>query len=47
MADHRLPTAKEVLQQQWKAWIVQYSFKARREAATRAKATTELPVYDA
>ncbi len=37
-AEHRLLAAKEQLEQHWKAWISQDSFKARRAAATRAKA---------
>ena len=39
--------AEEQLEQQWKAWIAQDDFKARREAATRAQAAAEIPIYDA
>jgi methionine salvage enolase-phosphatase E1 len=46
MAEHRLPTAKDQLVQQWKVWIAQDAFKARREAATRAQAAAEIPEYD-
>jgi hypothetical protein len=51
MAEHRLPAAREQLEQQWKAWIAQNAFKARREAATRAQAAAGMmcgiPEYDA
>ena len=47
MAEHRLPAAREQLEQQWKAWIAQDGFKARRKAATRAQAAAEIPEYDA
>ena len=47
MAEHRLPAAREQLEQQWKAWIAQDAFKARREAATRAQSAAEIPEYDA
>jgi hypothetical protein len=45
-AEHWLPAAREQLEQHWKAWIAQDAFKARREAATRARAA-EVPEYDA
>ena len=38
--------AEEQLEQQWKAWIAQDDFKARREAATRAQAAAEIPIYE-
>ena len=38
MAEHRLPNSKEQLEQNWKAWIAQDAFLARRAATTRAKA---------
>ncbi len=53
MSEHRdkLPAAREQLEQQWKldwkAWIAQDAFKARREAATRAQAAAGIPEYDA
>ena len=48
MAEHRFPKSKEQLEQHWKAWIAQDAFKARRVAATRAKAAAaEIPEYDA
>ncbi len=47
-AEHRIPAAREQLEQNWKVWIAQDAFKARRMAATRAKATAaEIPEYDA
>ncbi len=46
MAEHRLPAAREQLEQQWKAWIARDAFKARREA-TRAQAAAAIPEYDA
>ncbi len=45
MTEHRLPAAIEQLEQQWKEWIAQDAFKARREAATRAQAAVEIPEY--
>ena len=33
-AEHRLPVAKEQLEQQWKSWIAKDEFKACMEAAT-------------
>jgi hypothetical protein len=45
MAEHRLPAAREQLEQQSKAWMAQDAFKARREAATRAQAAAEIPEY--
>ncbi len=48
MAEHRLPNAKEQLEQHWKAWIAQDAFTARRAAVTSAKAAAaEIPEYDA
>ena len=48
MAEHRLPNAKEQLEQHWKAWIAQDAFSARRLAATRAKAAAaQILEYDA
>jgi hypothetical protein len=47
MAEHRLLAAKEQLEQQWKAWIAQDAFKARREAETCAQAAAAIPEYDA
>ncbi len=36
------------LEQDWKAWIAQDAFSARRAAATRAKAAAaQIPEYDA
>ena len=46
MPEHRLPTAKDQLVQQWKAWITQDEFKACRDAATRAQAAAAIPKYD-
>ncbi len=47
MAEHRLPNAKEQLEQHWKAWIAQDAFTARRAAATLAKAAAvEIPEYN-
>jgi hypothetical protein len=45
MAEHRLPAAREQLEQQWKAWIAEDAFKARWEAATRAQAAAAIPEY--
>ncbi len=46
-AEHRLPAAKEHIEQHWRAWMAQDAFKARRVAATRTKAAAaEIPVYD-
>jgi hypothetical protein len=48
MAEHRLPAAREQLEQHWKAWIAQDAFKARRAAATRANAAAaEILEHDA
>jgi hypothetical protein len=48
MAEHRLPNAKEQLEQHWKAWIAQDAFTARRAAGIRARAAAaETPEYDA
>ncbi len=47
MAEHRLPAAKEQLEPQWKAWIAQDAFKARREEVTRAQAAAAIPEYNA
>jgi hypothetical protein len=46
MAEHRLPAAKEQLEQQWRAWIAQDAFKACREVATRAQTASEIQEYD-
>mmetsp|Transcript_60150 Transcript_60150/g.125844 ORF Transcript_60150/g.125844 Transcript_60150/m.125844 type:complete len:89 (+) Transcript_60150:462-728(+) len=45
-AEHRLPDARTQLQQTWKTWIHQDEFRERREAATQAAQSRELPVYD-
>ena len=48
-AEHRLPAAKEQIEQQWKTWTAQdvfYGINGRREAVTRAQAATEIPEYD-
>ncbi len=46
-AEHRLPDAREQLEQHLKAWIAQDAFTARRAAVTRAKAAAaEIPEYD-
>ena len=45
-AEHRLPDARTQLQQTWKSWINQDGFRERREAASQAAQSRELPVYD-
>ncbi len=47
MVEHRLPAAKELHVPPWKTWIAQDAFKARRQAATRAKAAEEIQEYGA
>ncbi len=46
MAAHRLPTARNQLKEQLKAWIARDEFKARTAVANRVQAAAELPEYD-
>jgi hypothetical protein len=46
MAEHMLPTARNQLKEQLKAWIARDEFKARTALANRVQAAAELPEYD-